>query len=211
LALTVLAMATGCAISLNPQTHARARQQVLARKTCPQKQIVHEDPQTLTFVLTGCGQVVRVGMICEDGDCIEGFVSVTNWQVPKRLLTTDQKVWRAPGAPAPTPATTGDQPAKPVENAKPGRRLTSMDDPKHRPSLPPELNHTNIVVWGLFTVCVDNHGVVEAVEVVKSSLPGGMDGDWISNIELWQYLPAQVDGRPVSFCGPVRLQVEQTL
>jgi hypothetical protein len=202
--IAMAATAAGCATSGNPQVRARARQHVLAGKSCPEKQIVYEDPDELAFVLSGCGRVARIALLCDSGECINRSVSGTTWAQPRRLLTTDQKVWQAPGFvfPPPKPA----QPQKPL-TANIGKRLTSMDEAAFAPSLPRELRRSGFTAWGLFKVCVDTAGSVIGVEVLKSALPGGLDGDWIAKIEGWRYAPYMIDGRPVSFCTPVRLQV----
>jgi hypothetical protein len=202
------AVAAGCATASSPQIRERARQHVLAGKSCPGKKIVFEDSETLAFVLSGCGRVVRIGLTCDSSECINQSVTGTTWARPRRLLTTDEKLWQAPGFvfPPHPPVTAPVPPGNPPAD-KGGRRVTSMDEAVLRPRLPPELNSPGVVVWGLFRVCVDAAGMVSGVEVLKSTLPGGMDGDWIAKIEGWRYSPYLVDGRASPFCLPVRVQV----
>jgi Gram-negative bacterial TonB protein C-terminal len=63
------------------------------------------------------------------------------------------------------------------------------------------------VVWGLYKVCVNTDGNVDVVSVIQSALPGGLDAHWIAKIETWKYDPFHVDGQPVPFCHPARVEV----
>ena len=84
----------GCASGAPPVAdRARARERVLAGKTCPDKQIVHEDPSEMKFVLMGCNVVARVKVNCDDSECLAMGESSTALAQPQRLQTTDGKVW----------------------------------------------------------------------------------------------------------------------
>jgi hypothetical protein len=66
-----------------------------------------------------------------------------------------------------------------------------------------------MVVWGLYKVCVSSGGDVRSVKVIKLSDPF-TDPSWIAKIETWKYEPYAIDGKPVPFCQPVRLEVRAT-
>ncbi|HEY0709782.1 MAG TPA: hypothetical protein VGG33_23415 [Polyangia bacterium] len=101
---------------------------------------------------------------------------------------------------------TGDGPVMLAPNVGTGQRITDVNDPRYKPSLPPQLNRAGMTLWGLFKVCVSAQGKVTNVTVVKSADPL-VDNDWIGKIKLWEYRPYSVNGRAVPFCSPIRLQV----
>jgi protein TonB len=80
------------------------------------------------------------------------------------------------------------------------------NDPRYKPGLPPALNRAGMVVWGLFKVCVSAQGTVSGVTVLKSA-DKLVDGEWMNKIRTWQYRPYSINGRPVPFCHPMRLEV----
>lgn len=107
-------------------------------------------------------------------------------------------------APPPPP------PSAPVNiapNVGAAHRLSNLEDPRYRPSLPPNLNRPGITIWGVFRICVAADGRVSQVTMLKSANPQ-VDYLWMAKIRNWQYRPYSVDGRPVSFCHPARIFVK---
>jgi hypothetical protein len=84
-----------------------------------------------------------------------------------------------------------------------------LNDPRYKPQLPPSLNQPGLVVWGLFKVCVDPGGDVFAVRILKSADPE-VNERWKATIRGWKHRPYQVDGKPVSYCYPMRLEVRSS-
>jgi hypothetical protein len=118
------------------------------------------------------------------------------------------------GAVAPEPPPTPVAP-KPAAELPPvmvppaignAQRITDVSDPRFRPSLPHQLNHSGMMLWGLFRVCIGVDGNVKDVKVVKPADPL-VDAEWTRVIHLWQYRPYSVDGRAVPFCHVVRVEV----
>jgi hypothetical protein len=107
-------------------------------------------------------------------------------------------------APAPPPA---NAPIMLPPNTTVGKRLSDVNDARHKPSIPPHLNQRGMVLWGLYKVCVNRQGTVERVRTIKSALNPAIDLNWKTTIRTWRYQPYTVNGRPVPFCSPVRLQV----
>jgi protein TonB len=110
-------------------------------------------------------------------------------------------------------------PARPVVEAPPimlapnigsGQRLSSLDDPRFRPTLPPSLNRRGIVIWGLFRICVTSAGRVKDVKVLKSA-DVLVDGSWSEIIHRWEYRPYSIEGHPVAFCHAARIEVRSPL
>jgi hypothetical protein len=201
------ALVAGCASGPSPVVdRTRARERVLAAKSCPDKQIVHEDPSELKFVLMGCNVAGRVKVNCDASECLAILESSTVLAQPRRLQSTDGKLWLDP---APPPGNLPRDPNAAV-TVKTGKRLSDINDPANKPALPKELNVPGLLVWGLYKVCVTNTGDVRSVEVIKSAIPGGLDGFWISKIENWKYEPYAVSGRPVPFCHPARIDVRSS-
>jgi protein TonB len=89
------------------------------------------------------------------------------------------------------------------------QRLTDINDPRFRPSLPAPLNRAGVMLWGLFRVCVGADGNVTSVAVLKTAEPQ-VDGDWARVIQTWQYRPYAIDGHPMPFCHTMRLEVRGT-
>jgi protein TonB len=85
-------------------------------------------------------------------------------------------------------------------------RLTDLDDPRYRPSLPSAINRPGMSVWGVFRICVAANGNVSDVTIIKSA-DALVDNDWIAKMKTWRYRPYSVDGRPVPFCHPARIVV----
>jgi protein TonB len=84
-----------------------------------------------------------------------------------------------------------------------------LHDSRYTPSLPPQLNRAGMVVWGLFKICVSIEGKVTEVKIVKGADPL-VDGPWIEKIRTWQYRPYSINGRPVPYCYPMRLEVRSS-
>jgi hypothetical protein len=87
-----------------------------------------------------------------------------------------------------------------------GQRITDINDPRFRPSLPGPLNRAGVMLWGLFRICVGADGDVTNVKVLKTAEPT-VDGEWARVIQTWQYRPYSIDGRPTPFCHTMRLEV----
>jgi hypothetical protein len=94
-------------------------------------------------------------------------------------------------------------------SAASGQRITDINDPRFRPSLPAPLNRAGVMLWGLFRICVGADGSVRNVAVLKPAEPR-VDGDWTRVIQTWQYRPYQIDGHPTPFCHTMRLEVRGT-
>jgi protein TonB len=84
-----------------------------------------------------------------------------------------------------------------------------LHDPRYTPTLPPQLNRAGMVVWGLYKICVSIGGQVTDVKVVKPA-DALVDGPWIQKIKTWQYRPYSINGRPVPYCYPMRLEVRSS-
>jgi hypothetical protein len=204
IALTI----AGCATAPpNPQLRERARQHLLAGKSCADKHIVYEDPQDPIFVLSGCGLMAAIKVTCDGSACLSSLLEGHDLMQPRRLQTSDGKLWLAPNLAAPAPPGPPAPSDGPV-TIKSGKRLTELGQPAVTPSLPTPLNRGGVTVWGMYRVCVSAAGEVTSVRVDRSALPGGLDAEWIAKMERWRYQPYEVNGRPVPFCSPVRLQVQ---
>lgn len=88
-----------------------------------------------------------------------------------------------------------------------GQRLSDINDPQYRPTLPPALNRPGMVVSGLFRICVSREGQVSDVKMLSSRDPDVANG-WTSVIRRWQYRPLTIDGKPTRFCHPLMVQVQ---
>jgi hypothetical protein len=66
-----------------------------------------------------------------------------------------------------------------------------------------------MVVWGLYKICVSVAGQVTEVKVVKPA-DALVEGPWIQKIKTWQYRPYSINGRPVPYCYPMRLEVRSS-
>jgi protein TonB len=84
-----------------------------------------------------------------------------------------------------------------------------LHDPRFTPTLPPQLNRAGMVVWGLYKICVSVAGQVTDVKTVKPA-DALVDGAWIAKIRTWQYRPYSINGRPVPYCYPMRLEVRSS-
>lgn len=91
-------------------------------------------------------------------------------------------------------------------NVGSGQRISDINDPRYKPGLPPALNRAGMTVWGLFKICVSPQGKVTDVKVLKSA-DKLVDDDWIAKMKSWEYRPYSINGRPVPFCHPMRVQV----
>jgi protein TonB len=79
-------------------------------------------------------------------------------------------------------------------------------DPRYKPTLPPALNRAGMVVWGLFKICVSAQGTVTGVSMLKPADPLVNDM-WIAKMKTWLHKPYSINGRPVPYCYPVRVEV----
>jgi hypothetical protein len=210
--VVLAALASGCASGAAPSDRvARAWKVALDSQECPEWHMITADRRSLTFIVSGCGVVERVQVECFGEDCSRRVQSLTKLDQPRRLRTTDGSSWVDPAHVGPTgellKAEPTTLPPTAPRQVAPGQRLNDMNAPAHKPTLPKEINRAGIVVWGLYKVCIGAEGRVHAVSIIKSALPGGMDAHWISRIETFEYRPYSVDGRPVPFCHPLRLEV----
>ena len=87
------------------------------------------------------------------------------------------------------------------------QRLSDINDPQFRPSLPPALNRPGMVVRGLFRICVSKEGQVTEAKLLSSG-DAPVASQWITVIRRWQYKPLTVDGRPTRFCHPLMVEVQ---
>jgi hypothetical protein len=88
-----------------------------------------------------------------------------------------------------------------------GLRQTDLNDPRYMPQLPPVLLRRGMRVWGCFEICVDTTGRVSNVDIWQSA-DKLVDDDWVATMRSWRYKPYLVDGHPVPFCHPMRLEVQ---
>lgn len=200
------AITSACATASSPQDLQRARAQAEAGgESCPQHEVVAVDRAESIFLVMGCNAVSRVRVLCDDKACSRRVLASRAFAQPARLKSEDQTLWRslepvAADAPAAEPVQ--------VTPVTMSRNLTDIGDPRMRPSLPREFEGSGAVVWGLYRICVDHTGQVRSVQILQSALPGGFDASWIAKIENWRYKPYQVNGRPMPFCAPLRVQVQ---
>jgi hypothetical protein len=81
-----------------------------------------------------------------------------------------------------------------------------LDDPRFRPSLPRELNVRGATYMGLYKICVTASGEVSDISVLRSA-NDWLDDRWRATMRRWQYRPYTVDGQPVPFCYPMRVEL----
>jgi protein TonB len=112
------------------------------------------------------------------------------------------------GVPGGVVGSTGEStaPVMVAPNVGTGMRISDLSDPRYKPGLPPQLNRAGMMFWGLFKICVSASGHVTDVKIVKGADPL-IDPDWVNKIKLWQYRPYTLNGRPVPFCHPARIEV----
>ena len=120
---------------------------------------------------------------------------------------------RPPGARIPPPdpdlaARAGDPPDPEritmlAPDAGSSRRQSNVEVAPHRPRIP---DGRSGIFWGLYKVCVGYDGLVYKVRTIKTA---GSDIDfiWSDAIRTWRYTPYVVDGQPVAFCHPLRVEV----
>jgi hypothetical protein len=96
-----------------------------------------------------------------------------------------------------------------------GQLVTDVQNDPHRITLPRELEGQGQSFWGLYKICVNAKGSVSKVAVVKSAAwmddespaARGLDDRWTAVIRTWRYRPYVINGRAVSYCYTLRLQV----
>jgi hypothetical protein len=111
-------------------------------------------------------------------------------------------------APAPDAGAGAKGPVMVASGVAVGYRLTDATKAPYKVGLPKELNVAGAVYWGLFKICVADTGEVKGVGVMRSTgQPALLDGPWIQTMKTWRYKPYSVNGRPVPFCHPLRMQV----
>jgi hypothetical protein len=89
-----------------------------------------------------------------------------------------------------------------------GERLADTNDPRYRITLPAGFKGTASAYQGLFKVCVSREGAVRDVTVTESSGEPAVDAHWMQTIYTWPYRPYRIDGRPLPFCHPLKLNVK---
>jgi hypothetical protein len=82
-------------------------------------------------------------------------------------------------------------------------------DPQLRPSLPPELRVRGAHYWALYKICVDSAGDVSTVTPIRKPDDDAVDHRWQAMIHHWRYRPYTIDGRPVPFCHPMRVDIQE--
>jgi hypothetical protein len=88
-----------------------------------------------------------------------------------------------------------------------GQLLVDVRDPRYSPTIRPEYRRVGAIYWALFKVCVSPAGQVARVTVLKSTSVKDVDGDWQKTIEGWPHRPYLINGQPVPFCYPLRLEL----
>jgi hypothetical protein len=111
---------------------------------------------------------------------------------------------RRPQGDASAPDRGGAQLLPPAVGA--GRLVTDVFKEPYRPTLPPDLDEPGTVAWGVFKICVSSEGGVTDARPIKSASPS-VDRLWVAKIRTWRYRPLTVNGRPVPYCYPMRLEV----
>jgi outer membrane biosynthesis protein TonB len=114
-------------------------------------------------------------------------------------------------APAPPPSASPPAPA-PAAKAEPvvvkGERLGDPNDPRFRPIVPKKYAIPGKQYAGTFRICVSAQGTVSEVTTTTSTGEAEIDATWAKTIETWPYRPYSVNGRPLPYCHPLRLEVK---
>jgi len=110
-----------------------------------------------------------------------------------------------PQPPPPTQAT--DNAVMLAPNRGTSLRVSDLNQPPHRPLLPPRLNRSGNVLWGMYKVCVGTDGMVSRVATILPPPDNDVNAQWIGAMNTWRYNPHVVDGVAVPFCHPVRIEV----
>jgi hypothetical protein len=113
----------------------------------------------------------------------------------------------AVAAPPPPPKPVEQPPVMLPPNVGVGQRITDVNDPRFRPSLPRAMKIAGASAWGLYRICVGPDGTVKDVKVLKSA-DALVDPEWIAVVKRWTYRPYQLNGRAVPFCHPARIEVQ---
>jgi hypothetical protein len=77
---------------------------------------------------------------------------------------------------------------------------------RYKPKLPPKLNVPGADYWGIYKVCVDTDGGVFKVDVLRRASPT-LDPSWTALIRTWRHQPYSINGVPVPYCYPLRVEV----
>jgi hypothetical protein len=87
------------------------------------------------------------------------------------------------------------------------RGLLAVDvaQPPYRLEAPPELSGQPVTAS--YKVLVGRKGKVFGVEVVDRPSHQQVWGEWMRKLRTWRYRPYLVDGQPVGFSCPVRIEV----
>jgi TonB family protein len=101
-----------------------------------------------------------------------------------------------PGAPATLPA----QAAKKL-------LVTDISKDPYRPRLPAHLNQAGASYQGLYRICVNAGGQIDAVKVVKSTGQDSLDDEWMQVIRTWRYMPLAINNKRRPFCYVSRVEV----
>ena len=114
------------------------------------------------------------------------FCYVAKLEAPRQVWTTESHVARKDPPPV---------------------RLTDIDQPPHRPTLPPDLNRAGFIIWGLYKVCVGTEGRVTQITTIKPAHDAALDERWYKAMSTWRYQARLENGQPKPFCFSERLEV----
>ena len=73
-------------------------------------------------------------------------------------------------------------------------RLTDIEQPPHRPTLPPDLNRAGLILWGLYKLCVGTKGQVTKITTIKPADDDALDDDWAKAMRTWRTNLTVVNG-----------------
>ncbi|HXU81195.1 MAG TPA: hypothetical protein VN914_07345 [Polyangia bacterium] len=91
------------------------------------------------------------------------------------------------------------------EEACHGLLAVDVEQPPYRPEVPPALSSGQLITARL-NVFVGRKGKVFGVKVVEPPNPEQLWGEWMRKLMTWRYRPYLVDGQPVGFSCPVRVE-----
>jgi serine/threonine-protein kinase len=109
--------------------------------------------------------------------------------------------------PVPPAPVRSQQPVMVAPNVGRGQLAIDPNDPRYRPTLPPEARRPGMVYWGLLKVCADSDGTVVRTSVIKAFNHPGLDETVQDTVRRWRYRPYLINGVPTPFCTPVRIEL----
>ena len=92
-----------------------------------------------------------------------------------------------------------------------GQRLSDLNDPRFRPSLPPQLKRAGMIVWGLYKIRRGRRRARLRNLSPPKSADNLVDYCWVALIRSWAYKPYSIEGGAVPFCHPMRIEARATL